>query len=88
MSVIGVALRSFAIKGWFCSAYSAVRGFVLDRYEPLTAKFAEKCAEAAEKNLVISTGSHFQMSVIGVALRSLAVKGSSPKLSSIVRSTL
>ena len=31
---------------------------------------------------------HFQMSVIGAALRSFAVNGSKPKLSSIVRSTL
>jgi hypothetical protein len=31
---------------------------------------------------------HFQMSVMGAVLRSFAVKGSRPKLSSIVRSTL
>jgi hypothetical protein len=37
---------------------------------------------------VLTTRAYFQMSVMGDALRSFAVRGSNPKLSSMVRSTL
>ena len=81
--MVWLRFRGFnsAFSAGFCSADSGVKSFVLGNQVPLIAKFAKECSEATEKN-------YFQMPVIGVALRSFAVRGSSPKLSSIVRSTL